>query len=340
MLAPLLLVVGLRAASVAWYTEPVAVDLHPVHASAWARYHALYVEKTTGRDASPLFREPFSQAEVYYRLQDLTGEAPPLEAATAERWRDAAISSASIAGEALVWEVVGRSRELDGAVRFMRTFVAPNLEAERRPQGWRLTLNDPEVRLRPRLDRAELSQGMPGPIAPDPGLSLGSGLEVGDLDQLTTPKRELDVATWVRLRQVGVDQLTLRFLCGSRAWEVSGRQRLLPRTSLSLALASREADPFPRDGGAALTWTLPTARWWTLTVRAHGDLPVLPEEVPERSLSLVLRWLPPAAAPVQPGRWPLGQRIGAPGPYYPAPPPGAPIETKVLVATGSSSAPH
>jgi hypothetical protein len=338
MLASLLLVAGLQAASVPWYTEPVATDLHPLHASAWARYHALYVEKNTGRDASPVFREPFAQAEVYYRLLDLTGEAPPLEASIAERWRDTAFSSASIAAEALLWDTVGRSPELDGAVRFMRTFIAPNLELERKPAGWRLKVNDPEVRLRPRLERAELSQGLPGPPQPDPGFSTGAGLEVVDLDPLTTPKRDLDVATWLRLRQVGVDQLTLRFLYGSRSWEVSGRQRILPRTSLSLAVASREADPHPRDLGAAATWTLPQVRWWTLTLRAHGDLPVAPEYVPERTLALILRWLPPAQAPVQPDRWPLGQRVGAPGPYFPAPPRGAPIETRVPVPTGSSSA--
>ncbi|MFH1467340.1 MAG: hypothetical protein ABIO70_23355 [Pseudomonadota bacterium] len=340
MLASLLLVVGLQAASVPWYTEPVAVDLHPVHASAWARYHALYVEKVTGRNASPVFREPFSQAEVYYRLWDLTGEPPPLESAMGERWRDAAISSASIAAEAFLWDTVGRSPEFDGAVRFMRTFVAPNLELQRGGQGWRVKVNDPEVRLRPRLDRAELSEGLPGPPEPSPSLSVGSGLEVGDLDQLTTPKRDLDVAAWVRLRDVGIDQLTLRGLAGSRSWEVSGRQRVLPRTSLSLAVASREADPTPRDMGAAATWTLPWLHWWTLTLRGHAVVPVLPTEPPERSLSLILRWLPPAKAPVQPGRWPLGQRVGAPGPWFPAPPPGAPIETHLLVATGSSSTPR
>lgn len=340
MPAFLLLVARLQAACVAWYAEPVAVELHPVHPSAWARYHEIYLEKATGRSATPVFREPMAQAEVYYRLWDLTGEAPWLEDGTAERWRDAAVSSASIAAEALLWETIGRSAEIDGAVRFMRTFVSPNLELRQRGDGWQARVNDPEVRLRPRLERAEFVQGLEGPPQRDPTLSLGSGLEIPDLDQLTEPKRKVDFAAWVRLQQLGLDQLTVRGLARSRSWEIAARERLLPRTSASIAVASREADPLPRDLGAGLTWTLPRSRWWTATLRYHQDLSVPPGEELGRSLSLSLRWLPPAHAPVEPGRWPLGQRLGAPGPLRPTEAPGALLETHLPCATGSSGGPR
>jgi len=279
-----------------------------------------------------------AQAEVYYALWDLGGEAPPLDEDTAATWRDTAVSGAGIAAEALLWETLGRSEPLDGAVRFLRTFVSPNLAIERRPSGWNAKVNDPEVRLRPAIERAEFSQGLTGPPPRAPSLSIGSGLDVREPDPLVERTRVLDFAAWLRLSRFGIDQLTVRGLVRSRAWELSARQRVAPRVSASVAAASREADPLPRDLGAALTWTLPRGRWWTLSLRRRQELLPPPGSVAERTWTLAVRWSPPARAPVQVDRWPLGQRVGSPGPVLPAPAPGAPIETRL--PTGSSAAPR
>jgi hypothetical protein len=331
MLSCLLLVSQLHAADVTWYQTPVVLDLHPVHYSYWARYHELYADRTTGWSGSPVFREPMAASAVYYSLWDASGVQPWIEDETAERWRDMAFSSASIAGEALLWETVGRSPELAGAVRFMRTFVSPNLELKRREDGWKARANDPDIRLRPELERRELQEGMlEGPPGrsddargrPPPTITLGSGLDIADVDGLTDRERTVDAAMWLRLQRVGPDQLTLRGLALSRTWELSSRQRIVRGLSAAAAVSSRANSALPKDWGTGLSWSLPGTRWWTLALRYRRDVALEPVTEPEWNLRLTLRWLPPARPPVMPGAWPIGQRIGAPGPVYPSAPRG------------------
>jgi hypothetical protein len=321
MLTCLLLASQLHAASVAWYELPVAVDPHPVRYSYWETYHELYVDKTTGRTGSPVFREPMATSAVYYSLWDQGGAQPWLDDATAERWRDMALSSASIAAEALLWDTLDRSDELGAAVRFMRTFVSPNLELERTREGWKARANDPDIRLRPQLERRELAEGMihrpPRALA---SLSLGSGLELQDLDALTERQRQVDAAVWLRAQRIGLDQLTLRGLALSRSWELSGRQHLVRGLAAAGAVSSQALSPLPHDWGTGLSLSVPRSDWWTLALRYHRVLAWEPQEQAQWSVRLTLRWLPPTRAPVQPGVWPLGQRMGARGPVRPCPP--------------------
>jgi hypothetical protein len=342
MLSCLLLVAQLQAADVPWYQTPVVLDLHPVHYSYWARYHQLYVDRTTGWSGSPVFREPMAASAVYYSLWDATGQRPILEDETAERWRDMAISSASIAAEALMWETVDRSPELGGAVRFMRTFVSPNLQLQRRQDGWKARANDPDIRLRPEIERRELQEGMlegpgrrpgGGPPGQAPGrppatITLGSGLDIQDVDGLTDRERTVDAAMWLRLQRIGPDQLTLRGLALSQTWELSGRQHIVRGVSAAAALSSRSNSYLPKDWGTGLSWSLPGNRWWTLVLRYRRDIVFEPSEDPEWNLRVMVRWLPPARPPVIPDVWPLGQRIDAPGPCYPSEPRGQPNEAE------------
>ena len=326
MLPCLLLVSQLQAASVTWYATPVVLDLHPVRYSYWAHYHQLYVERTTGTRGSPVFREPMAASSVYYALWDATGQQPIIEDDTAERWRDTAISTASIAAEALLWESVDRSSELSGAMRFMRTFVSPNLELERRPDGWKARANDPDIRIRPDIERRELQEGMLGsslgrpPGRPPAVITVGSGLDIEDLDSLTEREQDIDAAVWLRMQRIGPDQLTIRGLAVSRTWEISSRQHMVRGLSVAAAVSSRSASALPKDWGTGLSWSIPATRWWTLVLRYRRDIVLEPDSEAEWNLRLMLRWLPPAHAPVIPGAWPLGQRIGALGPVRPAPP--------------------
>ena len=344
MLSCFLLVSQLHAASVAWYADPVVVDLHPVRFSYWERYHQHYLARATGPRASPVVREPMAASSVYYALLDATWEQPLLDDQVGEQWRDMSISSASIAAEALLWETLGRSPELGGAVRFMRTFVSPNLELERRPEGWKARANDPDIRMRPELERRELQEGMfPHHGNPVPTLTVGSGLDLEELDSLTDRQREVDAAAWLRFQHMGIDQLTLRGLLLAQAWELSARQRLVPGLSAAAAVSSRPASPLPEEWGTGLTWNLPSRRWWTVVLRYRHDIPMSDQELAEWNLRLMVRWLPPAKAPIQPGSWPLGQRIATAGPVRPSASPGQPVQaTSVLpVAPGlEESAPE
>lgn len=349
MITALLLVAQLQGATVAWYELPTAHELHAVHPSAWARYHELHRHKTQGQAGSPVFREPMAASTVYYALWDKTGEQPVLLSAEAgERWRDMALSSASIAAEALLWDTVYRSDELGGAVRFMRTFVSPNLELQRRSDGWKAKANDPNVRLRPRLERHEHQEGMIRERERRyPTVTLGTGLEVADVDELTEAKRTVDASAWLRLQRFGLDKLTLRALAFSRSWEISARQRVVRGLSAGLAMSSKKVDYLPKDWGAGLTLTVPRVDWWTVVLRFRQDWPHPDLDEPEWSLRLTLRWLPPGHAPVGSERWPLGQQVGARGPVRPATPRGAPIETGPVPGTvspaeasGSSAAPR
>ncbi len=325
MLSCLLLASQLHAASVAWYLEPVVVDPHPVRYSYWVTYNALYVEKVTGLRASPVFRQPMAASTVYYALWDASGEQPYLEEQTGEQWRDMAFSSASIAAEALLWETLDRSPELGGAVRFMRTFVSPNLELKRHPEGWRARANEPDIRLRPSLERQELQEGMfPTREPPLPTIRLGTGLDIEDLDSLTERERTVDAAAWLRLTRIGLDQVTVRGLLLSQTWEISGRKHLGRGLSLAGATSSLSASALPEDWGAGVSWNLPGLRWWTVLLRYRRDLRFVGKKNLEWNLRLTLRWLPPAKPPVLPGAWPLGQRVAAPGPVRPAEPEAQP----------------
>ncbi len=339
MLCSLLLVAQLRGATVAWYEAPTATELHPVRYSAWGRYHELYASKTEGLGASPVFREPMSSSAVYYTLWSLTGEQPVLLSDdTGDYWRDMAISSSSIAAEALMWETIYRSEELGEAVRFMRTFVSPNLELKRGPDGWKAKANDPDVRLRPQLARKELQEGMFGPPAGrPPTLTMGSGLEVEDLDQLTEAKRSVDAATWVRFQRFGLDQITIRGLLLSRSWELSARQHVVRGLSWALAMSSKSSDPLPRDWGTGLTWTIPHLSWFTVMIRYRQDWPYPDAEDVEWNARITVRWLPPARAPFGPDRWPIGRRSGSEEPSRPMLARGAPIETALPVRDANES---
>ena len=329
MLSCLLLVSQLQAASVAWYADPVVLDLHPVRYSYWARYNELYAERAAGSRASPVFREPMAASAVYYALWDGTWEQPTADDQTPELWRDMAISSASIAGEAFLWETIGRSPELGGAVRFMRTFVSPNLELQRRPEGWKARANDPDIRMRPALERKELQEGMfERHASPVPTVTLGTGLDIADLDSLTERKRTVDAAAWLRSQHMGLDQITLRGLLLAHTWELSGRQRVVRGLSAAAAVSSLPLSPLPEEWGAGLTWNLPKTRWWSAVLRYRRDIPLPNQDQTEWNLRLVVRWLPPNPAPVQAGAWPLGQRIGAPGPIRPAEPEGQPVQAQ------------
>jgi hypothetical protein len=177
--------------------------------------------------------------------------------------------------------------------------------------------------LRPQLERQELQEGMfPVREPPDPTITLGSGLDVEEPDALTRREHTVDASVWLRTRQVGLDQLTLRGLVRSQSWELSGRQQLLRGLSAALATSSRPASALPEDWGAGLSWRLPQRDWWTVMVRYRRDIPMLPVDELEWNVHLTLRWLPPAKPPARPDAWPLGQRVAAPGPIRPALPPG------------------
>jgi len=327
MLSCLLLVSRLHAASVAWYADPVVPDPHPVRYSYWARYHQLYLERATGPRSSALFREPMAASTVYYALWDATGQQPYLLDQTAERWRDMALSSASIAAEAVLWETIGRSEDLGVTVRLMRTFISPNLELKRSPDGWSARANDPDIRMRPHLERHEIQEGMVRREAnATPTLSLGSGLDIQELDSLTDRERNVDAAAWLRLQHMGLDQLTVRGLVLNQTWELSGRQHVLRGVSAAAALSSRPRSSIPEDWGAGLTWTLPKNNWWTVALRYRRDIAVLEQDELEWNVRLMVRWLPPAPPPVIPGGWPLGQRVDAQGPVRPAEPAGQAVD--------------
>ena len=238
MVTCLLLVAGLLAASPAWYELPTARQLHPVRYNAWGRFAQLHHERTSGLGASPIFRAPNSQAQVYYALWDATLAPPLLEDSTAEEWRDMALAGASVAGEALLWETLERSEQLWTVVRFARTFVAPNLELERSRDGWTAKANDPYLRTRMRLERAELAAGILRPPPRRPALRFGTGLDLPDVDELNESEQVVDVAAWLRLQRLGIDQLDLRARLETRSWEFSARQKVHPGIAGALSLAS------------------------------------------------------------------------------------------------------
>ena len=333
MIATLLLAAGLQAApaSVAWYALPTARELHPVSYSYWGRFREIYALKTYGPGSSPLFKEPLATLDVHYRLLDATGAAPPLlDEGEEERWGELALVGASLAGEALFWETLARSEALDTTVRVARTFFSPNLRLRRSATGWQADVNSPDPR-RASLERQELMEGLVRRSPRPPAFSIGSGLVLAGSDDLTDSERQVDAAAWLRLERLAVEQLHLRFLLLSRAWEFTLRERLRPGLMASAALISHQADPMPQQWGAGLTWNLPRLAFWSLACRFRRDVELRPDLQPDWHLDLALRFLPSTPAPADPGRWPLGQRIGAPGPLRPSISPGAPIHTALPV---------
>jgi len=142
VLAFLALTIPARAAESDWYTQPVAVDLPPVHDQFWLRWQHAMASTMAGPWASVLYRDPANMADVYWRLEADT-TAVPLDASRQQRLFDLALNGSVAAGEQVLRDTLDRQEELDALRRTLVGVASPGVELSRPPgQDLRVRAND------------------------------------------------------------------------------------------------------------------------------------------------------------------------------------------------------
>jgi hypothetical protein len=285
----------------AWYELPVAVALHPVRYDYGARYQALLAGAMGGATGSPAFGPVVAEADVHWRLLAATGHGLPLTADDAPRWRDAAISGATVAFDALVDETFARAPQLDAVRAAVDAVLSPSLEA-RSTEGGPLRVAPGTGAARARLDRAEADYpsadaarfAARARAAARPTVRLGVDWRLRDADAPETDPL-LSYGAYVSTTRVALTRFRADLSARDLAWSVSARQQL--NDPLSLVASARAADPpeSARDGeratlrvpgrvAAGLLYVTPTG-WelrleharvttddtWTWTVSARSE---------------------------------------------------------------------
>lgn len=317
-LLPLLMLAAPRA-QVPWYDDSLVVDLHETTWDPLSRLQVLTARELSGRGASPLFRDPLAAAVTCYTLVDLTGEAPYVAEATMEVWKDTALLGASLGAEALVMEAIGRSDALSRVVQVARTFVSPNLHLTETSGGWRASVNEGDLVPRTSLRNQETVEGFTR-AGPRRGEAwMGSGLRVYEQETPRGPVTRADATVWAQLDRPGRLGFSAEGHVSSGTWSATARRVAWPRYAVAanVGLASREEGAVPGNWSAGLTLPLKTLQDLSVNLRFRQQLPIPPETRDDWRVDLTLRHQPRNPTVTEPGRWPPGQRIGAPGPILP-----------------------
>jgi hypothetical protein len=232
----------------AWHDLPVAESLHPVVPGYGARYQELLVSTMGGPTGSPSFGPVVAQADVHWRLVAATGYGLPLGTADDARWRDTALSGATIALDALLDDTLSRAPQIDVLRTAVDTVLAPSLEA--RGSG------DGEVRVRPgaglaraRVDRTDAD--FPSADATRwearrrqvtrPTVRAGIDWSVRPPDAPTTEPL-LGYGAYLSTTRVVVTRLRADLDATDLTWSVSARHEVYPRVSLVGSVRSTSAE--------------------------------------------------------------------------------------------------
>ncbi|MFN7144519.1 MAG: hypothetical protein ACK4YP_12145 [Myxococcota bacterium] len=294
----------------AWHELPVAFAPHPVAYHYGRRFQSLVRGKMGGTRASPVFGPTVAEADVHWRLLQETGRGLPLDPGDAERWRDMALAGSLLAGESLMTETLERAPTLYGVYVVGDTLLSPSFDV--RPVG----KDRVEVRHRDggntsrRVERDEEELAIDRPRRrPPPKMSTGLDWELRDE---SAPKSAplVEYTAWLSATELGLTSFRVEVAPTSLAWNVSGRQEVLPRVYLIGSARSVGTGAEPNRLAGGLMWLPPLPG----SCNVRGERIVTLEEPDERwMVTLRCENKTPIPSPVD---RPLGDR-GRGGPALP-----------------------
>ncbi len=314
-----------------WPAIPVARALHPVGHHYGRRYQSLLGSIVGGPRASPVFGPTVAEADVHWRLLDATGRGLDLDPAAAERWRDMALAASFLATERLVDETVERAPTLYGVYVAGDTLMSPSFDLRKKGPEEIEVVHRPGGPTARALERAEEELALGRPRGrPTPALGVGLDWELRDAEAPESAPL-VQYAAWLSATELGLTSLRVELAPASLAWNVSGRQLLVPRLFLIGTARSVDLGPDPGRLSGGLMWVPPLPG--SCNVRAERIL-ALEEDDDRWMLSLRCENRTPAPAPLVP---PLGDR-GRGGPALPWAPERDPIPVAPWTPTSTSEA--
>lgn len=323
---------------VVWWDQPTPVSLQPVTPQYVQRHRELMDRASTGRGASPLYRDAWARMDAHTALLSWGVDGVPISEDEAARYRDLAFAAATLGGQDLLNETIDRSPTLSMARSFGRTLVAPSFEIESGRGGPKVQLAESESARR-NAQAAVALQDAPmvrpqGP--PPPSLRMGSGWALRPLDA-EDPSSSFDVAwsAWVLSRNLAADSLRLSVDVVSLpiddpadseltlSWSLAAREQLVDGWYLLAEARSLPGSYDPRHLRSGLAWQfLPEDPRWnvrsTYTYGFERETSAGDLRMAEHRVDLRVQWAGPWVAPSSPHRWPLGDQVdNGPGPSWP-----------------------
>ncbi len=236
MLLPWLSIALANSACVeGWWATAPPVDLRTSYVE---RHRELTWQVSSGRGASPVFREPWARMDVDLWLRAQGQDGLVLGDLEQKRIRDLTLTAATLAGEVLLEEVVQGNEVMTGVQFAARSLISPTLSVG---DGVRLN-QGPTARYRQQLEARLSEPGLRPP--PQRKLTIGAGSSVVT-DELD-PDALVGVAwtTFLTSQRIGPDRFrvgvdVLQWYPGadlppdwSLAWTVNARHAVHPRWAL------------------------------------------------------------------------------------------------------------
>lgn len=308
-----------------WWEQPTADALVPVGPRLLTHHRELMVELSSGRGASPLYREPWSRMDSILTLQTYNQSYIPLSTTDAERSRDLAFAAAATGANALVLELIDASPLLSTLDRGRRTLTSPTLE--RHEHGLTLVPGKPQLARRPALEEARLLE--PGRAGPkQPRVGLVNGLALRPLEDSDSGDFQLTWTTALLAQNTFIDNFRLSAeLSGvdpfdglptepALTWSAVAQEQLIPRWFLQAEARSQPSSAAPLQLRAGLGYQLwPTDTRWMLRANLTYGFVGIDDKDALRRAELRLQWNGPWSAPI-PVSSPLrGTQPGAPEPW-------------------------
>lgn len=337
-----------RLDPVAWAGTPVAVDLHPVVFDYGHRYQSLLASGMGGPKASPVFGPVVAEADLHWRLLAETGEGLPMDAETADRWRDAAVAGAVVAFEGLLDETFRRAPQLRVLQVAADTVINPTVEIKRR--DGHVAVDHPTGAAKRDLERAEAELDML-PVR-HPNASVRTGLD-WKMKAADAPDDEplLAWTAYVTATETAVTSMRADVALSDLQWSVYARERVYPKVYLTASARSVDVQrprgaplevPEPGKVAAGVLWAIPwqpgwsvkleriaglqdDSTTWMVTLRGENRTPIparlqpplgevetgglaLPD-LPDREPNAVAAWRPPPPPPPPPKAAPAKKAV-------------------------------
>jgi hypothetical protein len=327
-----------------WSTLETPEALHPVRERFLPRW-----QSATSRciEEGVWFRDLSSELEVRWRIQEWSPTVATHDPLLTELAIEHTLAGFTMGWERAVREWMRGQPELRPVHSWARSMVNPSIKVQPR-EGAGATVSADELATQTAAAAfAEIEQAKPGKQNTKPSFRTGSRLNLVRLPMSTDtigaakgPQIQPSAISYLQVSSMGVDAARLQVVANvptrkkaepKIGWSAISRENLGSRWA-----AIGEVQASPRNltraglvrGGIELR--LPTREPWVLRSNLVSDR-ARPDGLVEHRAELILRANLDWNVPSGPSGWPLGHRVGAPGPMPTTPPPVGPNQLVPLV---------